>query len=71
MSTLAHAKIVTTKLGLYRIIAGFTTGNLTQRSADYITTDFKEMSDVKKVLIEVMSNLKTNNVELKGYKEEV
>ena len=69
MQTLAQAKIITTKLGLYRIIAGFTTGNLTQRNADYITTDFKEMSDVKKALIEAMSNLKTDNIKIKNYKE--
>ena len=60
-NTLATAKILTTKLGLYRLIAGFTYTTLTQRTASFISSDYKTIEEVQRAFIQAAEQLRTTN----------
>jgi hypothetical protein len=63
-NTLASAKILTTKLGLYRLIAGFSYTTLTQRNASFVSSDYKTIEEVQRAFIQAAEHLRTNNFKL-------
>lgn len=61
-NTLAHLKLIELKNGLFRIIGGFTHERLTQRSADWTSTDFKAGDNIDGIIEQAKQHLRTNNV---------
>ena len=64
-NTQAQAVLLSTRLDLFRLIVGFTHGKLTQRNADYISTDFKDHEELEKHLAHAKLFLRTDNIVFK------
>jgi len=61
-NTLAHAKVLKTNKGLFRLIVGFTYDTLTQRNASFISSDYNNEEDVVRAFAQAAEQLRTNNI---------